>query len=520
MSKIKPMQKILLACMLAIPSCCPLCDPVEKEEVSGAPSEPWTPSRRPLYSLSLSSSAKHQLDLEAISERGALNMTDLVDIALRNNPRTYQSWAQARAAAFAFEASKSYYYPTISGQEILNFQKSTFPNAASNTNMTQTGLNANNPAMTSGQNISIRNSTGTATGVNSLSSSQYNETLTQDLFLSYLLLDFGGREAYYEATRQALMAADWMHNQTLQGVILQTMQAYYLYLQTLALIDAKKEQLKDAQTSSEAAQTQFEAGIATRVDFLLAKTNYINVQIQLDQLLGELNINRGQVAASLGYSASTPLNLAGLPSELPLKDVETKVEFLIEDAFLQRPDLAAAYATYFANEQLITVASSAGLPTLNAFGDLRKFNNIHHPSLNSKLYSGALYLNVPIFNGFLYVNNTRQAKENAWASLAVVEELQTQISYEVVNSYYNLKIAIDTVKNAEEYLKFAQESYNQASLHYQYGTGSILDLLTAQTALANARSQLIEAKTQWLTSLANLAYSTGSLGLSSFEKAK
>lgn len=507
MTNMTGMFRFLGVCLLWFLAGCTLGDPSSKGDVSGVPAEPWTPCRRPLYSLSLSSSAKRTLDLESIARRGALGMSDLIDIALANNPKTYQSWAQARAAAFAWEAAKSPYYPTITGRELLNFQKS---KGGSSSGL---ALNSGDLENVDPNSISAKGATGMAgsTGPNRELGFQYNQTLTQDLFLSYLLLDFGGREANYESTRQALMAANWTHNQTLQGVILQVMQSYYLYLQTMALIDAKKEQLKDALASSQASEAQFQAGIVNKVDFLLAKTNYLNVQLQLEQLEGKLNINRGQVAAALGYSAATPLNLADIPKELPLNDVETNVEHLIEIALQQRPDLASAYAIYFANEELVTVASSAGLPTLSAFGNIHKLNNIHTPSQNGELYSGALALNVPIFAGFFYVNNTRQAKEHAWASLASVEQLQSDISYQVVSSYYNLKIAIATVKNAEEYLIYAQESFNAASLNYNVGTGSILDLLTAQTALANARSQLIDAKTEWLTSLANLAYATGAL---------
>jgi len=43
--------------------------------------------------------------------------------------------------------------------------------------------------------------------------------------------------------------------------------------------------------------------------------------------------------------------------------------------------------------------------------------------------------------------------------------------------------------------------------------GSILDVLTAEVALANARAQEVQARADWLLSLASLSHDTGALDL-------
>ncbi len=48
---------------------------------------------------------------------------------------------------------------------------------------------------------------------------------------------------------------------------------------------------------------------------------------------------------------------------------------------------------------------------------------------------------------------------------------------------------------------------------YREGVGDILDLLSAQRALATARAQRINARLGWFTSLAQLARDAGVLGL-------
>jgi outer membrane protein TolC len=48
---------------------------------------------------------------------------------------------------------------------------------------------------------------------------------------------------------------------------------------------------------------------------------------------------------------------------------------------------------------------------------------------------------------------------------------------------------------------------------YKAGAGSVLDVLTAESALASARALEIQARFTWYTALAQLAHDTGILGL-------
>src|SRR5206468_7805623 len=64
--------------------------------------------------------------------------------------------------------------------------------------------------------------------------------------VSWLLFDFGGREADVEDARRALYAADWTHNAAIQNVVLTVAQAYYQYLNAKAILTARQANLKEA----------------------------------------------------------------------------------------------------------------------------------------------------------------------------------------------------------------------------------------------------------------------------------
>src|SRR6266516_6363843 len=77
-----------------------------------APNVLWTPppTRQPA-----AAPAAPALDLppELAGRIAGLKLTDVIDIALRNNTATSAAWADARAAAATYGAAKGQYYPTI-----------------------------------------------------------------------------------------------------------------------------------------------------------------------------------------------------------------------------------------------------------------------------------------------------------------------------------------------------------------------------------------------------------------------
>jgi outer membrane protein TolC len=89
------------------------------------------------------------------------------------------------------------------------------------------------------------------------------------------------------------------------------------------------------------------------------------------------------------------------------------------------------------------------------------------------------------------------------------------VEQDVVNSvwtsYFDLKTAAQRIETAKDLLASATESEEVALGRYTEGVGTLLDLLTAQSALAAARAQDIAARADWFVSAARLLHATGGL---------
>jgi outer membrane protein TolC len=403
----------------------------------------------------------------------ALTLTDVVDLALRNNPATRASWYQARAAADLLGSARGQYYPTIDGAATLSRTKS----AAATT-------------VVSGQRT------------------QYGPSIS----LNYLLLDFGGRSGSVERARQNLFAASLSHNATLQNTVLQAESAYFTYMATLALLGAERSAIAEAQANLNAAQQRYKVGLATIADVLQAKTALSQEQLNLETIQGNLQAARGGIAAALGLPANLPFDLAPLTGPIPVGTMSQSVDSVINEALRNRPDLAAARAQAAAAAAQVRVARSAALPSLTLGSNAaRTYSSTQ--AFSGPSYGVTLGLSIPIFNGFSYQYDIAAARAQANAISALADQTRQDVVTQVFVSYYALQTAEARVATADELLASALQSVQVAAGRYREGVGSIIDLLTAQTALANARAQQVQSRWQWYSSLAQLARDAGVLGV-------
>ncbi len=253
---LRQLRNILLASLsLLLAGCEPFYDPVINEDVPTSPGSTW--DKEP---LDVKETTVNPFTVEDLS--GDMTLSRLLDIALYNHPSTRMSWNAARASAYAYHAALSPYYPTIDYAGTLNAQ-----------------TNSGTRFATSGSGIVATPGTAKA-GTTSLT------TATNNFSLTYLLLDFGGRNAQAELARQTLFASNWQHNYTMQQVMLAVLNAYTSYLGNRGLVIAYEQNLKDAEVALNAAQVMKTAGLATMTDVLLAQTTVEQTRTQLYQAQG------------------------------------------------------------------------------------------------------------------------------------------------------------------------------------------------------------------------------------------
>lgn len=400
-----------------------------------------------------------------------LAISELLDIALNNNPETHAAWWNARRASASASTTKSAYYPTIGARgTVAHGRDYKFINGQTTTYTTASG----------------------------------------DLFLTYLLYDFGERRAACEAAREALAAANWQSDWALQKVMYQVIHNAYAYLNAKEQLNARMTSLEDAINSLEAAKDLHQVGLRSINDVYTLQATVSELQIGIAMQKAETDIAKGKLCACMGLSIDTDLLVADLPDPQINKVSRIHLQQLIDAAHQRRADLMAKRAEVAQKLALQDKVKKSTRPKLSFNGDTG-YRRYIEDNTNGYNYNVGLYLDIPLFNGFEATYQNRIAYSNMRISEAELETLETDIALEVLTYSSWFEAAQEILALSHENLQNSFKAFQGVQDKYKIGTQSIFDLTTAQQQLAAARIKHAEAKTRWYRSLAQLAYATGTI---------
>jgi TolC family type I secretion outer membrane protein len=394
----------------------------------------------------------------------ALNLSEVVNLALCNNPQTREMWANVQAQTAQVGISEASALPSVA----LN-----------------AGTNRNWPA-------------------NASTINQQNAGLSA----SYLLFDFGARSASLESAIQLLAAANASQDSTLQTVFLNAVQAFYQTQAAFAALEAAQISEHSAQESFAAAQARYVAGSATPADKLSAQTAYSQATLNRITAEGNLKKSQGVLANVVGLDANKNVVLASASTTTIHVNFAANVDALIEQARLLRPDLQAVAAQAKAAQANTDSARADGKPTVSLSAANNHNNNGGIHSHNSSL---GINISVPIFSGYAPTYRVRAAEAQVDAKNAQLERLRLQVALDVWTAYQNLTTATQALQTTADLLDSATQSERVALGRYKAGMSSMLDVLNAQSALANARQQRVQAAFNWNISRAALGQAMGNL---------
>ncbi len=443
----------------------------------------WTPRSGAANEFAIPMQARPPSTLPEPHATGSGNKYDLpslIDIALSNNPDTRQTWDQARAAAAAYGVSRAPFYPVVSTQVPGGYERELF--------------------QLLGQNGVLK---------------QWQ--ITPMLEFTYTLLDFGRRNAGAAAAREQLAAANFSFNRKLQDVVFATQRSFYAIGAAKAAVQAAEQNVELAKTDDEAVSRRVDLGLATEPELLLSRERV--AQSQYDLASARLLVREAQasMAVALGVAANTALDVPSLDS-LPIPaGLGSEVDQLIETAVRQRPDLAAQVATLDARRAAVEQKKAAFYPTVGITGSYGEqswnFRYDGTPTVkdNQPQYAALLTINWDIFTGFKRINDVRQAEADRDAAGAQLKSLEVDAISSVWRAYYEFQTALSRYDYAKALLAASQESYHANLDTYRQGLSTIVELLTADRDLANARYTIVQSRADLLTSSAAVAYAVGAV---------
>lgn len=410
--------------------------------------------------------AAEALPCTAALPASPLALSDALDFALCNQPQTRVAWAQVRAQEAARAQAAGALLPSAT--------------LAADWQRDQTR----------------------AAGLE-----RENNALGASLRLAYTLFDFGQREARLASADATLAAAGHARDTTFAQVWLNTAQRYFNVARTVSQIEAARAAEKAAQVSLAAAENRARVGSATQLDVLQARASLAQATLNRIKAEGQLDLSRGLLAQAMGISPQVLPPIRNIPADLPLLPIpESELGQLLDEAMRERPEVRQALASIDAAEASIRAARASGLPSLSLGAGL---NASRSDNLNQYGNSIGLTLSVPLDINGITRAQVQQAQAQRDAQAASLDVTKRSVESDAWQSFYNLRLALETVGSAQAVEANTGRAADAALARYEAGISSILDVLSAQTAHANAQQQLTAARFDWLTARASLAWALG-----------
>ncbi len=408
----------------------------------------------------------------------AYTLAELSALALHNNPQTQVAWAGLQAQAAAVGMAESAWLPKINFSVSAQQAQST---------------------STSGFAIPVQ------------------KTVAPNVSLSWLLWDFGQRDASINAAQAANIAARFANDQAIQTVLAAVANAYYQSLADRVLILVNTQSVKTAHSALDSAQARYRAGQATISDLYQARAALAQAQGTLATAEQTRLQNLGTLANSVGLPVNTPITLAPLETLIAPK-LQTDVKTFLNQAIARNPNLQNAQALTQQARATLDQTERAGLPSisLNASQGIRFQQGLG----NSQTNSLGITLTVPLFTGFNQQYQTAQARAKLTQAEATRDNTYQTTELAVWQAYYAFSGAAAGIPSARAQVENATEALKALQAQYKVGYATIQDLLTAQSTLATAQVTLAQGALNAYTALAKLGAAVGQLGTPSFSDSR
>ncbi len=312
-------------------------------------------------------------------------------------------------------------------------------------------------------------------------------------------------------------------------VALDVTQAFYQVVLDRRLESVARSTLELSQTRERQLLEQVQAGTRAPPDLYRQQAQTKFDEAAVIDAANRVRADETALLRRLRESPLRPHQFLDPPADtiaIPKSELDPAV--LLQHAKESRPDLGAAQRHVAADLHEERVVAGARLPRivmgLDLVGSGRVFDRqitggidqltTAQRSLASQLgrqvYAvGSIGVSWDVFDRFKNRLDTERAAAITLRDRLVSEDLELQIEGEIQRAVDDYQAATDRLRASASALRASEEAFAAVQGRYDVGLATFVDVLTAQTALTQARAQRAQAVTGFSLQKAVLSYVSG-----------
>jgi outer membrane protein len=239
-----------------------------------------------------------------------------------------------------------------------------------------------------------------------------------------------------------------------------------------------------------------------------------NARPKLIRARNSFRIAKNNLANLLGLNLphetfdDIPLRLTG---KLEAEPYDLQLPRAIDLALARRTELMALHKAQALRKEDIINARAGYKPSVQAFAGYDAHSSLFGPSLTDEVHGWitGVQLNWDIFDGLRTrgkVKETTALYERAGVEL---QDTERHIELEVRTAFSNFIESRELLESQKKVVEQAEEALRLATARSEAGTSTQLDVLSAQTALTEARTTQIQALHDYSVARARLERAVG-----------
>ncbi|HOK53652.1 MAG TPA: TolC family protein [Armatimonadota bacterium] len=296
--------------------------------------------------------------------------------------------------------------------------------------------------------------------------------------------------------------------QALQQLILDVKNAYYGVLRAQANVEVIQASIDVALERLRIAQAQFEAGVVARFDVTQAEVDVANLRQQLIQAQGNVQIAKGVLNQTIGIDINRPFTVEDIVVDVG--PVTVDVDAATEQALAARPEIQQATLGVELAETSVDFARKQDDPTLALIASADWTGQTSAFSPENTSYTYGAQITWPFFQGGAVKARVNQARSEVEIARQNLEQASLGVGLDVRSAAVNVMEASRRVQTAQANVDLAQESLRLSRVRYQEGVATSVEVTSAEAALTEALTNLVNARYDYLTAQARLQRATAS----------
>ncbi|MGV2827261.1 TolC family protein [Myxosarcina sp. GI1(2024)] len=415
-----------------------------------------------------------EVDLEAAQP---ITLEQALELALRNNRDIQVSRLNLERSQEELRQARAALYPTFSTQ--LQVQNA-------------------RPASGDIQEIEFEDSPFTTVEPNETSSD-----FTGQVSVNYDIYAGGGRSADIRRARRQLRFNQLDLETTVAQTRLDVATDYYDLQDSDAQVQIQRAAVEDAQQTLRDAQLLEQAGLGTRFEVLQAEVELAQAQQQLTTALANQNIARRQLAETLSLGQQVNLRTADAIEQTGVWDLSLAESIVL--AYKNRAELEQFLLQREINDAQREIALATIRPQVSVTGSYDVFNGFDDDvDQLGDGYTVAAIVQWQFYDGGAARAIADQEETDIDIAETQFADQRNLIRFEVEQAFYGLEANQENIDTATRGVELAEESLRLARLRFQAGVGTQTDVIDAQTALTQARGDLVSAIIDYNQSFAQI----------------